>query len=116
MNCMARDDTTYKTQHKMNEHPGSENLTRHIDEAALAHAPRAEQVLGVESRRHVLEGRDPTLPEVHPSQDAAVDLKQGLPICLCFKAGSFTKPPLFQRNKFTYSGNQSFESCLEGNV
>ena len=57
--------------------PVSGNLTRHIDETALAHAPRAEQILGVEGGGHVLEGQDPTLPEVHPSQDAAVDLNQG---------------------------------------
>ena len=73
----------------------SGNLTRHIDETALAHAPRAEEILGVEGGGHVLEGRDPTLPEVHPTQDAAVDLKQGLPICLVFKDGSVTKHPLF---------------------
>ena len=26
---------------------------------------------------------------------------------------AFTKPPLFQRNILTYSGNPPFESCLE---
>ena len=28
--------------------------------------------------------------------------------------GPFTKPPLFQRNRLTCSGNPSFESCVEG--
>ena len=27
---------------------------------------------------------------------------------------SYTKPPLFQRNRLTCSGNPSFESCEEG--
>ena len=43
-------------------------------------------------------------------------LVRGLPLATSvqYLRYVFTKPPLFQRNRLTCSGNPSFESCVEG--
>ena len=45
---------------------------------------------------------------------ASIRRRLGVMTVRCQASSPFTKPPLFQRNRLTYSGNPSFESCVEG--